>query len=102
MTVGDSAHDCGEVACRCDGDAVRIYIDAHIAESIYIIVSNSQLNGRILYEFKQFQVFVTRGQLSFLGASRLGKYVASGRIYRLWTSLPYYIYNIYIAIVKIN
>ena len=29
-----------------------------------------------------------------LGALRLGKYVASDRIYRLWTSLPYYIYNI--------
>ena len=32
-----------------------------------------------------------------INASRLGKYVASGRIYRLWTSLPYYIYNIYLV-----
>ena len=31
----------------------------------------------------------------YRGALRLGKYVASGRIYRLWTSLPYYIYNIH-------
>ena len=32
-----------------------------------------------------------------INASRLGKYVASGCIYRLWTSLPYYIYNIYLV-----